>query len=500
MEKLEYIESKLEKLTSEFKNSIIIGEDNKETTFENYLRGYVLDTMNDDFTFGTDDIVNNVETLIMLHSQNTGIYPQEVELPKINKNHIRENIYDYIREKGYQKYLDSFMDYNDELFGTLKSMIEEFLIPNIDDYGNITEFGRKYPFRKFIDLKVEDHIQKLAMDKEATKNAKKQQLEEKYQEYLNYPTNDIDSSLTTFKLFIEKLVNLMDDDECVVVMGRKSKIDRLLEVEVVKSMQKYETFQNVCQEILSQGKGTFDDFKRIALVTNASVPEGTIIDELLNGILSNLMSKLELEQIDELCTKIVDLNIRNKGILNRSIALLKGINVKALTDELDASEDILLISKKEILKKYAEEYDNTEEFTIESAKKIYEEFSALLDEFNALLRKKEISDSNREFKYKMENYRQSMKSRSIFEDEKESIVNSYMRLKNQMKDDSDKNLNDLFFAFSTIKGKIDDLKESMRNHIRISEKDRELLETMANTAAEIKKQIVVQEDYRKNML
>ena len=44
MEKLEYIESKLSELTPEFKSSIIVGEDNREYTFENYLRGYVYRT------------------------------------------------------------------------------------------------------------------------------------------------------------------------------------------------------------------------------------------------------------------------------------------------------------------------------------------------------------------------------------------------------------------------------------------------------------------------
>lgn len=101
MEKLEYIESKLSELTPEFKRSIIVGEDGKEYTFEDYLHGYVLDTMRDDFTFGTDELFNNIESLIMLQSSNTGLEPMEqIELPKINKDHISDAIYDYIKESG----------------------------------------------------------------------------------------------------------------------------------------------------------------------------------------------------------------------------------------------------------------------------------------------------------------------------------------------------------------------------------------------------------------
>lgn len=497
MERLEYIESKLSELTPEFKSSIILGDDNVEQTFEEYVRGYVLNTMRDDFTFGDNEIINNLDSLIMLQSSNSGLEPvEQIELPKINKEHMRDVIYEYIREQGYEKYLHSFMDYNDELFGTLETMIEEFLIPNIDDYGNIKEFGSVYPFRKFIDIKIKDHLDKLAAEEEAMREAKKTQLKEKYQEYLNYPTNDFDSSITTFGLYIEKLTRIMDENEIVDVAGRKIKIDRLLEMEIIKCVKKYEDFKNACEVILSNGKGSLDDFKRIALVTNAEVPEGTIIDELLNGILSNIMSKLNEEQIDSLCKQIIGMNIRNKGILNRSLAILKGVDISNLVSELDTSDDILLISKKEILKKMAEDYDFTEEFTVDSAKSVYNEFSNVLDELIALLNSRELTDINRVFLMKMEEYRTSMKTRYIFEDEKTYIVSSYRKLKSQMESDPDVKVNDYYFGFNSIKAKIEELLDMARNIIRISKKDQELFDTMENTVIDLKKLLVEQDGRR----
>lgn len=496
MEKLRYIESKLSELTPEFKSSIIVGEDNQEHTFEEYIRGYVLNTMRTDFTFGSDDFVNDIDTLIMLQSHATGLEPTEkIELPKINKERISETIYGYVKEKGYDKYLNSFVDYNDELFGTLETMIDEFIIPNIDDRGNITEFGISYPFRNFIDMKIKDHLEKLAEETIAMKEAKKAELKEKYQEYLNYPTNDIDSSITTFGLYIDRLSDNMDDNGYIDIAGRKVKIDRILETEIIKCVKKYEDFCHACETILGQGKGSLDDFKRIALVTNAQVPEGTIIDELLNGILSNIMSKLNESDIDALCKEIIGMNIRNKGIQNRALAILKGIDIN-MASGLDSSEDILLISKKESLKKMIQDYDSEEEFTVESAKQMYKEFSAVLDELIDILRRSELTDVNRIFVTKMEEYRTSMKTRYIFEDEKTSIISTYRRLKSQMESDKDAKLNDYYFGFNSITDKIDELLDMARNIIRVSKKDQELFETMENTAKELKKLLTKQEENR----
>lgn len=500
MEKSEYIESKLNELTPEFRSSTIIGEDNKEYTFEDYIRSYVLNNMRDDFTFGDDDFVDNIDTLVLLHSHNTGIDPiEKIELPKINKDHISDAVHNYVKEKGYQKYNNCFMDYNDELFGTLETMIEEFVIPNVDDHGNITEFGVSYPFRDFIDLKIKDYLEKIEEEKASMKEAKKNALKEKYQEYLNYPTNDIDSSITTFGLYIDRLSSMMDENEYVEVAGSRVKIDRILEKEIVKCMKKYEDFRHACEAIVGSGKGTLNDFKRIAIVTNASVPEGTVIDELLNGILSNIMSRLNKEQIDSLCYEITNMNIRNTGIYNRAISMLRGIDAN-IVSELDSSEDIMIAYKKETLRELSEGYDNMEEFTVESSKELYEEFSKALDELIELLNRSELSDSNRLFVTKMEDYRKSMKTRYIFEDEKSSIISTYRRLKREMDKDDDVKLNDYYFGFNSVQTKVEELLEMANRIIHISKKDEELFASIENTVKELKRILTEKDNKRQQKI
>lgn len=495
MEKLEYIESKLSELTSEFKKSIILGEDGKEYTFEDYLHGYVLNTMRDDFTFGCDEIVDNLDTLIMLHSHNTGLDPiEKIELPKINKARISDVIYDYIKEKGYQKYLNCFMDYNNELFGTLETMIQEFLVPYIDDRGNITEFGITYPFREFIDLKVKNYLEKIEEEKNSKKEFKRKELKEKYREYLNYPTNDIDHSITTFGLYIDELLNMMDDDGYVDINVRM-KIDKVLDAEIVKCIKKYNDMQHVCKLVNNAGKGTLEDFKRFALVTNAQVPEGTIIDELLQGILSNIKSKINVEQIDSLCKEIIDMNIKNKGIQNRALQTLMGIAVDK-SSNFTESENIMVVFKKEKLESIIKEYESTEEFTIETAKSFYDEFSKLLDELIELLKTSELFEDNRGFILKMEEYQTSMKTRYKYEDEKNSIVSTYRRLKSQMDDDDVAKLNDYYFSLNSVIEKAKDLLEIAAKNIRINNKDKELFENMEATLKELKKLLIEQDDKR----
>lgn len=331
------------------------------------------------------------------------------------------------------------------------------------------------------------------------KEAKKNALKEKYQEYLNYPTNDIDSSITTFGLYIDRLSSMMDENEYVEVAGSRVKIDRILEKEIVKCMKKYEDFRHACEAIVGSGKGTLNDFKRIAIVTNASVPEGTVIDELLNGILSNIMSRLNKEQIDSLCYEITNMNIRNTGIYNRAISMLRGIDAN-IVSELDSSEDIMIAYKKETLRELSEGYDNMEEFTVESSKELYEEFSKALDELIELLNRSELSDSNRLFVTKMEDYRKSMKTRYIFEDEKSSIISTYRRLKREMDKDDDVKLNDYYFGFNSVQTKVEELLEMANRIIHISKKDEELFASIENTVKELKRILTEKDNKRQQKI
>lgn len=156
MEKLEYIESKLANLTEEFKTTKIKGIDGNYYTFESYLRDYISTIMRDDFTFGDDDIFNNIDSLIILQETMTGIQSQPtIELPrlkqdikddKVNESSASEQVLEDQNNQTFDiQYLMSELDASEDL-GTgysnhqfqieleFTSLVEEllFLLDNIN--------------------------------------------------------------------------------------------------------------------------------------------------------------------------------------------------------------------------------------------------------------------------------------------------------------------------------------------------------------------------------
>jgi hypothetical protein len=489
MEYREYIESKLSNLTDEFKKSKIVGEDGKEYTFEDYLNTYVLDNMRSDYTFGHDDFVDNVDTLIMLQQSETGLNAREIiEMPKINKANIEKTIYDYVDEKGYTNYLNQFMEYPNAIVGTLKSMIDEFIIPNIDDYGKVIESGHEYSYQEFIDKKIEDQRQKKDNDLVSKKNNKIDSLNDNYYDILDYPVNDLDSSLTIFRLLISEVVNNMDESNKISYKGNLINIEKLLESKSTEAKKLNDEFIRQCKSIeqANLSTGRLNEYIRIASVVNPLVPEDSIINKLLNSMLANIMNGLNSEEKESVVNTINNANIKNDAIKNVAQTYVSN-TVYEPTD----SKTVRLYKLKNILNEKEKEYELQEDFDVYTSSKIYEEFTKLLEEFTELVTITGKIDEYRVFIERMENTQKSMKIRYTFEEEKQDIISSYKKLQANLEEDESKNrnLNDYVYFFNEIKTQIEELLEFSAKKIKISRKDRDMFDTMIETANNFKREM-----------
>jgi hypothetical protein len=84
-----------------------------------------------------------------------------------------------------------------------------------------------------------------------------------------------------------------------------------------------------------------------------------------------------------------------------------------------------------------------------------------------------------------------MKIRYTFEEEKQDIISSYKKLQANLEEDESKNrnLNDYVYFFNEIKTQIEELLEFSAKKIKISRKDRDMFDTMIETANNFKREM-----------
>lgn len=151
--KTDYIHSKIDGLSKEFLNSIIELPSGVKVRFSEYCLEYLPTVMDDDLRIKRDDLINDIDTLIMIQELDTGIDPnsknEEKTIVQESRSPVTKNqVIDAIKNE-YRSHLGKVVDFGKSSI-TLDDAITE-LIAHTDSQGCVNVSGNSIPIPEIID-------------------------------------------------------------------------------------------------------------------------------------------------------------------------------------------------------------------------------------------------------------------------------------------------------------------------------------------------------------